>query len=99
MSGWGWFFNIGIRVVDLGLFAAWLVWWFAQKLDDGGEPFGDEGGDGPGNDRLPPDVPTVPGGRRRDHTSAPRRLTSRTRSGAVDACDPSSSPARVPTRR
>jgi hypothetical protein len=71
VDGWGWFFNIGIRVVDVMLLGAWLMWFFKQKFDDDGEPEEDDGfGDGGGN-ALPPDEPQGPPGG--EHLGRPRR--------------------------
>ena len=76
MSTEAWIFMVGLRVFDVGALIVWLVWFFRLRDEDDDE----DGGDGPGNDRIPPQEPSGPGGdgiplpdadpwphRRRDH--------------------------------
>jgi hypothetical protein len=73
---------VGLRVLDLGLLAAWLVWFFRMRDDDsddegpggggpGPEPSDDSGPRGPGV-RLPQS-----GRRARDHAARPAWRPSR----------------------
>lgn len=76
MSAEGWILLVGLRVLDLGLLAAWLVWFFRLRDDDDGDDGGPGGGPGPepSDDSGPsgPGLMVPHGGRRiRDHGGSP----------------------------
>ena len=81
MSAEGWILMVGLRVLDIGLLAAWLVWFFRLRDDDDGDD-GPGGGPGskPGDGSGPrgPGVRLPQGGRRiRDHGGSPGWRPSR----------------------
>ncbi len=82
MSVEGWILMVGLRVLDLGLLAVWLVWFFRMRDDDSD----DDGPGGGGPDTDPPDDSgprgpgvTLPHGDRRvrDHGGTPAWRPSR----------------------
>jgi hypothetical protein len=70
MSVGGWVFMVGFRVLDVGLLAGWLFWFFRRVLDDDGEDDDDRRDDG-GLDAPRDPRPTPGGGTARPW---PRRL-------------------------
>jgi len=87
MSAAGWVFQIGIRVVDVGLLVFFLVWMFRRMRDEEDDPE-DDGPGGGGSDPRPHESPgggggsvlptgrARPGRRKRDHgrpTPLPRQ--------------------------
>ena len=96
MSAEGWILMVGLRVIDLGLLAAWLLWFFHLRHDDPGDD--DSGGGGPGLGPSDDSGPRGPGVRLpqarhrvRDHHAGPQ--WRRPRRPAAPA--PAPLPARV----
>lgn len=98
MSTGQWLLLVGMRVFDVGLLVAWLVWFFRTRDEDEDLPGDDEGGGGGGEPapepRPPPSGPArmIPQGRwrSRSHRGARER---RTRERNVGGRPPA--PARV----
>ena len=62
MSLEGWIFMVGLRVIDLGALAVWLIWFYRQCDQEDDEPGGDDFRRSDDQDDQPPVPPSSGGG-------------------------------------